>query len=242
VNRWLLTCEHGGHRVPARWKALFADAEAVLHSHRGWDRGALCTFKHLVPEVADAAYYSTTTRLLVDLNRSPGHPDLFSEYTRDLRAEQRREIMETHYRPYRESVAGQVRRWRVAGHTVIHISVHSFTPVMNGVERNADVGLLYDPARQLERSLCRRWQTLLGKESPSFRTRLNYPYRGTADGLTKWLRREFPEGYAGIELELNEGNVGQRCAQVARRVVTSLEKLRAEFDGPSRSVPRGRAG
>ena len=242
VSRWLLTCEHGGHQVPARWKTLFAGAGAVLRSHRGWDRGALCTFRHLAPEVADAAYYSTTTRLLVDLNRSPGHPGLFSEFTRDLTAEQQREIMETHYRPYRERVAGQVRRWRAAGQTVIHISVHSFTPIMDGVERNADVGLLYDPARQLERSLCRQWQKTLRQVAPSFRTRLNYPYRGTADGLTKSLRREFPDAYAGIELELNEGNVGRRCWQVAERVLKSLQALRAEIDAPSCSTPREREG
>ena len=35
---------------------------------------------------------------------------------------------------------------------VLHVAVHSFTPVLHGERRNADVGLLYDPARPRERA------------------------------------------------------------------------------------------
>lgn len=234
--RWVLTCEHGGYQVPARWRHLFIGADDVLHSHRGWDRGALCTFRTLAPEIADAAFYSRTTRLLVDLNRSPDHRSVFSEFTRDLPAGERNQILRRHYLPYRDRVASAIHQWRQAGDTVIHISVHSFTPVLDEVVRNADVGLLYDPGRQLERTVCRRWRECLLQADPSWRVRLNYPYRGTADGLTKWLRREHPVGYAGIELELNEGNVGRRCAQVAEYVLASLVSLRAHLSGPSRSA------
>lgn len=235
MTRWILTCEHGGHRVPARWRGLFAGAEEVLQSHRGWDRGALCTFRTLAPGVADAAFYSTTTRLLVDLNRSLHHRSVFSEFTRDLPETQREQIIRRHYLPYRTRVAGMIARWRQAGDTVIHVSVHSFTPVMDGHVRNADVGLLYDPGRELERAVCRRWRASLEAVSPGYRIRLNYPYRGTADGLTTWLRRQHEAGYAGIELELNEGNVGRRCSEVAARILDSLTRLRADLSGPSRS-------
>lgn len=234
MTRWILTCEHGGHQVPAPWRSLFAGADEVLKSHRGWDRGALCTFRRLVPEIADAAFHSTTTRLLVDLNRSPDHRSVFSEFTRGLSETGRREIMRRHYLPYRREVAAAVDGWRQAGHSVIHISVHSFTPVMDGVERNADVGLLYDPGRPLERTVCRRWRARLREAAPGCRVRLNYPYRGTADGLTKWLRRRHPDGYAGIELELNEGNVGRRCSEVASYILESLIGLRADLSGSSR--------
>lgn len=233
--RWLLSCEHGGHRVPARWRPLFSGAGDLLRSHRGWDRGALCTFKVLAPEIADQAFYSTTTRLLVDLNRSLGHRDLFSEFTRGLPEGKRKKILREHYHPFRDRVARQVQRWRRAGDTVLHISVHSFTPVFSGQLRNADIGLLYDPGRQLERSLCRRWRAVLAETAPEYRVRLNYPYRGTADGLTKALRREHPSGYAGVELELNEGNVGRRCTRVAERILASLLVLKAELADPSGS-------
>jgi predicted N-formylglutamate amidohydrolase len=242
MMRWILTCEHGGHQVPARWRHLFAEADDVLRSHRGWDRGALCTFRMVAPEIADAAFFSNTTRLLVDLNRSVGHRALFSEFTRDLPEAERREILRRHYYPFRDRVAETIRSWRMGGETVVHISIHSFTPVLDGESRNADVGLLYDPGRGLEKSLCRRWKALLGQAAPGYRTRLNYPYRGTADGFTKWLRRAHPTGYAGIELELNEGNVGRRCGQVADRVLESLRMLKADNGAASRSAGSARAG
>ncbi len=233
--RWVLTCEHGGHRVPAEWRHLFHGAEDILRSHRGWDRGALCTFRTLAPEIADEAFYSTTTRLLVDLNRSPHHRAVFSEFTRDLPAADRASLLRRHYHPWRRRVADRIRRWRLQGHSVIHISVHSFTPVLDGHVRNADVGLLYDPGRELEKAVCRRWRKWLTRLSPDCRVRLNYPYRGTADGFTKWLRQEHPTGYAGIELELNEGNVGRRCAEVATHVLESLIRLKQELSDPSRT-------
>jgi len=46
------------------------------------------------------------------------------------------------------------------GDRVIHVAVHSFTPTLRGVRRNADVGLLYDPARPGELALARRWRAV----------------------------------------------------------------------------------
>jgi predicted N-formylglutamate amidohydrolase len=241
VVRWLLTCEHGGHEVPARWRRQFRGAREVLHSHRGWDRGALATFRILAPAVADAYFHATTTRLLVDLNRSIGHRALFSEYTRSLPAQEREEILEQHYHAWRDPVIERIDRWRRAGDAVLHVSVHSFTPTLNGQVRNADIGLLYDPGRPWERSVCRRWRQILRDAAPDARVRRNYPYRGSADGFTKTLRRRFPDGYAGIELELNEGNVGVRCHHVAEEILASLRVLRREVpalvDASSESPP-----
>jgi len=39
--RFLITCEHGGNRIPARYRPLFACHGALLASHRGYDPGAL---------------------------------------------------------------------------------------------------------------------------------------------------------------------------------------------------------
>jgi predicted N-formylglutamate amidohydrolase len=91
------------------------------------------------------------------------------------------------------------------GSRVVHIAVHSFTPILNGISRRADVGLLYDPARAGERELCARWQVALEGVDPSLRVRRNYPYRGTSDGFTTALRRiHSAAAYAGIEVELSQ--------------------------------------
>lgn len=200
--RWLFSCEHGGREVPERYAELFRDAATVLASHRGWDPGALEVFNTLAPALGDAAFAATTTRLLVDLNRSLHHPRLLSEYTRPLPPDEREAIIAQWWRPWREAVAAQVAGWRAAGLEVRHVSVHSFTPVLDGRVRNADIGLLYDPARPAERALCAGLRDRL--DAAGWRVRLNYPYRGIADGHTPALRRQFRTGYAGIELELNQ--------------------------------------
>ena len=229
MTRWLLTCEHGGNHVPARWRYLFRGAESVLESHRGWDRGSLDVFRALEAEIADAAFPAQLTRLLVDLNRSVGHRHLFSAYTRTLTTAEKQQILDQHYLPWRKAVEDRVNDWRKAEHTVLHVSVHSFTPELDGHRRNADIGLLYDPGRPLERKLSRDWRQLLTELAPDIRVRMNYPYRGTADGFTRRLRTVHPTGYAGIELELNEGSMARRAARITAAVLDSTRRLRAGF-------------
>ncbi len=169
---------------------------------------------------------STVSRLLVDLNRSIGHRQLFSPPTRGAPAAIRANIIERHYRPYREQVEGLVRRSTSRGRRVIHISSHSFTPELHGKVRRADVGLLYDPARRAEAELCARWKDALDAIDPALRVRRNYPYVGKGDGLTSYLRARFPRGaYVGIELEVNQSIViaaGRRWASVRRGLIDSL--------------------
>lgn len=75
---------------------------------------------------------------------------------------------------------------------------------MDGHERNNDIGLLYDPDRMEEVRYCDKFRELLLNQLPDLRIRSNYPYLGTADGLTTYLRQQFPENYLGIELEVNQ--------------------------------------
>ena len=184
---------------------LFARHGARLAGHRGYDIGALACARGLSAALRAPLIHAEVSRLLVDLNRSPGHPALFSDLTRALPAARREEILARHYFPHR----ARIERWiaaRVrAGRIVLHVAVHSFTPVLDGKARTTDIGLLYDPGRPLEAEFCRRWQTALRERGPGLRVRRNYPYRGVSDGLTRHLRGLFPAGaYAGVELEINQ--------------------------------------
>jgi predicted N-formylglutamate amidohydrolase len=175
---------------------------------------------------------STTSRLLVDLNRSIGHPQLFSAATRSAPAKLRAKIVEQHYRPYRAQVERLVRQSVSRRRRVIHISSHSFTPKLGGKVRRADVGLLYHPGRQGEAELCARWKASLAAFAPGLRVRRNYPYAGRGDGLTSHLRLRFPSNvYVGIELEINQSIV---FAAVRRRVALQralIDSLRAACVG-----------
>ena len=195
------TCEHGGNRIPRRWAALFEHHHALLDSHRGWDPGALTLARALSKAMGAPLVASTTSRLLVDLNRSEHHRAVFSSITRALPEVERERILEQFYRPYRDRVERLVAA-AIARGRVVHLSAHSFVPVLNGVTRRADVALLYDPARKPEKAFCDSWIAELKAELPTLTLRRNYPYRGSADGLTTALRRRHAAtDYIGVEIE-----------------------------------------
>jgi len=174
-------------------------------------------------------FVATTSRLLVDLNRSIGHPNLFSEITRRLPNVTRREILARYYLPYRNRVEMAIAEAIKHGNRVIHISSHSFTPELDGQVRKADIGLLYDPSRPGERALCQRWQASLKTKAPGLTIRRNYPYTGKADGFTTYLRRRFPtDMYAGIELEINQKyvfNSGLKWLALRHSILEALHEV-----------------
>ena len=227
----VITCEHGGNRIPAPYRALFEAHRALLETHRGYDPGALRMARDLAVAFAAPLVSSVVSRLLVDLNRSVGHPRLHLDVARDAPAALRRRILAEHYQPYRARAERAVARAIAEHGRVFHLSSHSFTPELNGRVRDADVGLLYDPARPGEVELCARWKAALNALAPGLSVRRNYPYAGKGDGLTSWFRRRLPpEAYVGVELEINQKHVfGALDAWTALRrvVVASLAAVLA---------------
>ncbi|HET7159905.1 MAG TPA: N-formylglutamate amidohydrolase, partial [Burkholderiales bacterium] len=138
IDVFLITCEHGGKRIPVSYRKLFRGRRALLDSHSGYDPGALVMARALAAAFGAPLVSSTISRLLIDLNRSLGHPHLFSVATRGVPIALRTKIVEQHYQPYREEVESLVRQSASRGRRVIHISSHSFTPVMDGKARTAD--------------------------------------------------------------------------------------------------------
>jgi len=184
---------------------MFRGQRRVLDSHRGYDIGALALARHLAKYLNAPLHFTTVSRLLVDLNRSVHHYAVFSSVTRQFDPASRMKLLNDYYFPYRAAVEHQIARSVGRNRAVIHISVHSFTPKLGDHQRQADIGLLYDPARNGEKRLCHRLKDTFGGTSPHLRVRRNYPYRGTADGFTTDLRHRFPGNrYAGIELEINQ--------------------------------------
>ncbi|WP_370476740.1 N-formylglutamate amidohydrolase [Tamlana flava] len=199
----VLTCEHGGNITPEDFKTYFEGQEAVLNSHRGYDLGALDLFQFLKP-LADYALYSETSRLFIELNRSLHHPELFSEFTKSLSKAEKEQLIDTYYLPYRTAVENTIMNWVNQNETVLHISIHSFTPNLNGIERHCDIGLLFDSCRNSEKAFCKFFKEDILRKAPNLKVRYNYPYLGKADGFTTHLRKQSQNNYLGIELEINQ--------------------------------------
>jgi len=225
-DSFVVTCEHGGNRIPEPYRASFGGRAALLATHRGYDPGALTMARQLAAAFAAPLVASTISRLLVDLNRSLGHPKVFSDAARALPQRARADIVERHYFPYRRRVEAIVSESVAGGCRVVHLSSHSFTPELDGDVRRADVGLLYDPRRAGEAELCAHWKAALAQRAPALRVRRNYPYAGKGDGLTAHLRKRFPSAaYVGIELEINQAIVfagGRRWTALRSVLIDAL--------------------
>lgn len=201
----IISCEHGGNQVPACLSDLFKDKYQMLQSHRGWDPGALLLAEKIASRFHCLFVFEKISRLVIDQNRSLTNRKVFSEITTLLSSEQKEKIVSSIYKPYRMTINSSIDNLLKKHLRVYHFSIHSFTPVLNGVTRNADIGLLYDPRREIEKLICLKLIRRLENEIPGIRIRRNYPYKGTSDGLTTALRKRFnSSSYAGIEIEVNQ--------------------------------------
>ncbi len=212
----ILTCEHASNKLPAAFRN--AVPTGVLETHRAYDIGALAIFRKLVkfakPEFHCEGKFS---RLFVDLNRTITNKSAFSDYykqfeVRDRSAAEKAKAQATAYwMEYRENIEkfvskniGSLRQAQRPEAAIVHLGIHSFTPVLNGKKRNTDIGILYDPNRPAERKLAQIIKAEINRLHPEMKVRFNYPYKGTSDGLTTALRKKFGPQYAGLEIEINQ--------------------------------------
>tara|TARA_R110002050_G_scaffold146593_1_gene272047 strand:- start:13529 stop:14251 length:723 start_codon:yes stop_codon:yes gene_type:complete len=220
-TKLIISCEHAVNTVPAKYNSFFKGSESVLNSHRAYDIGAIELYETLVQNLnPDYCSRGAVSRLLIELNRSLHHPQLFSDFTKSLSKEEKEELIVKYYRPYRTELEGFITSNIKSSFNILHISVHSFTNELNGIKRNADLGILYNPKSALEKEYARTYKNELSTHLPAFRVRFNYPYLGTADGFTSHLRKKFPQQYAGIELELNNNYA---AAKSFREIQIKLE-------------------
>jgi len=164
----------------------------MLDSHRGWDVGALDLARQVAAAFGVPLYAATTTRLLVDLNRSIGHPQLFSEVTRALPRARRQNLVDRHY-GHIAQVLSRDRAFRRIGSAGHPRRVAQFHASARRRARRADVAWLYDHAALAKPAFARSWMRQLAHLAPDLRLRRNYPYRGRGDGLTAALRRRHPD-------------------------------------------------
>jgi predicted N-formylglutamate amidohydrolase len=206
VRRIILSCEHAGNRVPPGYKHLFTANPDILTTHRAYDIGIAAIARQLQKMLDCPLCFYKWTRLLIDVNRTRKQ-SLFSQFSEKLNDADKPHLLDAYDKPYKDRLNQTVSEQLQSG-PVLHLSLHSFTPVLQGQKRNADIGILYDPSRSQESTYAKALQSRL-RGATGLRIRRNYPYRGRADGAATWLRKHYAQTYyLGIELELNQAFLG----------------------------------
>jgi len=171
----LIVCEHASHTVPAELGDLGLD-ETAQCSHIGWDIGAAAVARGVARRLDASLVLAPWSRLVVDLNRPLGAPDLIPEASggvivpgnRALDAAERRRRIASYFDPFHAAVADAAERCPVP--TAL-LALHSFTPKdpRTGAPRPWHCGVAHDGdpfGRALLRALRREPGVHVGDNDP----------------------------------------------------------------------------
>lgn len=204
----VISCEHATNAILNKYATYYDKNQ--LNSHLGFDAGAAHLAKMLGYRLNRTPVLGRVSRLLIDLNRSESNQSLFSTISKTkLSLSQRQLLIETIYRPYRNQIKTEIESELKNNQKTVHLSIHSFTPVLNLVERKVDIGFLYNPKRLEERQFVTKIITTIKNHRTYRKNRLtiarNSPYKGISDGCTTAMRKVFSDQtYIGIEIEVNQ--------------------------------------
>jgi predicted N-formylglutamate amidohydrolase len=147
----LLTCDHASNAIP-RSLAGLGLTPGEVSQHIGWDIGAAAVTRLLAPMIDAPAVLSGYSRLVIDCNREPGDPSSIPAASDGVvipgnggiskrATAQRRAAC---FDPYHAAIQARLETLAAARIVPAFISIHSFTPVMNGLDRPWHVGILWD--------------------------------------------------------------------------------------------------
>lgn len=200
----VITCEHATNRVPAKAQK---DIAPKAETHFAYDLGAKSIAQYLAKELKAPLFLGGISRLVTDLNRSPNHKKRWGPLSACFSDSELSAIEKKYYLNYQEQVYQCMDAIKAP---ILHFSIHSFTPELNGEIRNADLGILFDPGRPGELRTAKELQAHVKKSMPEIRIRRNYPYLGKTDGFVSCLRKRYtPKKYIGLEIEFNQGTAIQ---------------------------------
>lgn len=207
----VVVCEHASARIPAPYADLGLGTEA-RRAHIAWDPGALAVAQTLAGHLGAALVAGCVSRLVYDCNRPPDAPDAMPVRSENydipgnaaLSPADRAARVADVYTPFRAALAAEMAR-----HTApVLVTVHSFTPVFNGIPRETEIGILHDADARLA-------DAMLAAPPLPQRIDRNAPY-GPDDGVTHTLRAHaLPRAAPNVMIEIRSDLIETAARQAA---------------------------
>ncbi len=224
----LLVCDHAACSFPGALGDMGLDPFA-RRCHLAIDIGAGPLTEYLADRLGITAVLAQYSRLVVDCNRKLLDPSAFLEYgdgilvsgNRNLRQEDKDARAREIYWPYHGAIDSQIGRLTAVGARPAFISIHSFTPVLNGKSRPWEIGILWDKDMSLRDIFLRDFR------SAGFHVGDNEPYSGKAPAdFTVDHHAEEPElPHIGIEIrqDLIQDAAGiARIGNIMHKIIESI--------------------
>jgi predicted N-formylglutamate amidohydrolase len=184
----LLVCEHASNVIPRNLGNLGLPEE-LKSSHIAWDPGALDLSRFLSGELDACLIHQRFSRLAYDCNRPPEADSAIPQRSEifpipgNITAgpAERQMRVDSIYRPFEAAVAQEIARRIASGLPCVLATIHSFTPVFKGVQRETEIGILHDSDSRFADRVISSLQ-----RGSAFVVRRNDPY-GPEDGVTHTL-------------------------------------------------------
>lgn len=201
----LLVCDHASNFIPPALANLGLD-ETHLWRHIAFDIGVAEVTRQLGRRLGAAAVLCGYSRLVIDPNRDPGAPSSIPESVdgvaipgnRNLSAAERRDRIESYFEPYHRAIADRLELMSARGPAPAVVSVHSFTPVMDGFERPWQVAALWDRDPRLPLPFMATLRSL------GFTVGDNEPYSGRDFHGYTMQRHADAQGLANLLIEIRQ--------------------------------------
>jgi predicted N-formylglutamate amidohydrolase len=169
ASPFLLLGDHAGREIPRSLGDLGLPG-AELDRHIAWDIG-IAAYGALLSRALDATFIRQRfSRLVIDCNRDPGRADAIPEVSdgasipgnRDLDPAERLARVVEIAEPYHAAIATELDARAVRGVPTTLVSLHSFTPRMNGFDRPWRFGVLHADDSPYSRAVLARLRSELG--------------------------------------------------------------------------------
>jgi predicted N-formylglutamate amidohydrolase len=205
----VLLCDHASPVIPRAFNNLGLDAD-TLTRHVAWDIGSPEVALHLAKRLDATVVMTTYSRLVIDVNRRPGHAtstpavseDVLIPGNQNLTREHVMERERVFFWPYHNAISATLQRIVDSGRTPTLISLHSFTPVFHGVQRPWDIGVLWHQDGRIAQPLI---AGLLAGQSLCIGD--NEPYHaGDPMGYTMPVHGEAP-GHPHVLIEMRQDRI-----------------------------------
>jgi len=229
---FLLLGDHAGRAVPRSLGDLGLQ-DADLTRHIAWDIG-VAQLGGLVSKALDATFIRQRfSRLVIDCNRDPVRTDAIPEISdgseipanRGLSDIARRARINEIARPYHAAISAELDVRARQGLPTVLISLHSFTPQMNGFDRPWRFGVLHAGDSPFSNAILAELRRQLGEDLVGD----NAPYRMDDVDFTI-PHHAGGRGLDYLELEVRQDLIlhpdGQ--AQIAEQIARLLPQALAE--------------
>lgn len=228
----LLLCDHASRRFPAALGTMGLDP-AARRCHLALDIGAGPLTERLAETLSSTTVLARYSRLIVDCNRQlldPGAYLVFGDGVivpgnRALSPQQKQIRADEIYWPYHYAIETEIQRLSEFDCPPCIFAIHSFTPVLNGVSRPWEIGVLWDKDRRIAEMM------LKGFSDAGYLVGDNEPYSGKApqDFTIDHHAEAVGLPHVGIEIRQDliddEAGVAEMAAVMHDIVVSIPDKL-----------------